>query len=291
MRLCSFGRCDPAAFWNRRDPYQSACRRVFGTNPSHAFVQQLLRRLNAIYPLGLGSPTPTSFNFYISSSFFCVAIISCLTQNTKWDPPPTYLSADVRVRFLPSFNTRGGMTCHPARKTMSLSWPGVGGWGILRGLAEPGAALMPGSMTLSPPPPRMPVCGSGQLMIYLRSRTALSCKPFPSLSGARSCVAFVIPPCIKPPLSSAGAFLRRTAESLVRSFIKTDSSLRNTLCISAGFPFEAIVETPNQRTPLTANLNINAPAKNHRSSLTGASLSPSNLCLASVRELYLSERE
>lgn len=43
-------------------------------------------------------------------------------------------------------------------------------------LAELGAALMPGSMTLAPLNASV---GFGQLMIYLRSGTVLSCKPFP----------------------------------------------------------------------------------------------------------------
>lgn len=46
----------------------------------------------------------------------------------------------------------------------------------IMGQAEPGAALMPGSMTLAPSNASV---GFGQLMIYLGSCTALSCKPFP----------------------------------------------------------------------------------------------------------------
>lgn len=46
--------------------------------------------------------------------------------------------------------------------------------GDIMGLAKPGAALMPGSMTLVPSNASL---GLEQLMMYLRSRMELSCKP------------------------------------------------------------------------------------------------------------------
>lgn len=46
----------------------------------------------------------------------------------------------------------------------------------ITGLAEPRATLMLGIMTLGPSNASV---GLGQLMIYLISRTVVSCKPFP----------------------------------------------------------------------------------------------------------------
>lgn len=73
---------------------------------------------------------------------------------------------------LQSFNTHEGMTMPSSQKNDE---PLLARRDII-GLAELGAALMPGSMTLAPLNASV---GLGQLMIYLRSRTALSCKPFP----------------------------------------------------------------------------------------------------------------
>lgn len=78
------------------------------------------------------------------------------------------------------------------------------------GLAELGAALMPGSMTLVPLNASV---GFGQLMIYLRSDTLM--QALPSLSCTHPCIAFVIPPYIScmalldwhVPLTTAESFI------------------------------------------------------------------------------------
>lgn len=94
-----------------------------------------------------------------------MAIISCLTQDAKWDPLP-YLNTDVHAAGLQSFNTVRGMKMPSNLKNYE---PLLVRKDIAE-LAELGAALMPGSMTLAPLNASV---GFGQLMIYLRSRTVL----------------------------------------------------------------------------------------------------------------------
>lgn len=71
-----------------------------------------------------------------------------------------------------SFNTREGMTMSSTQKDDE---PVLYSRDIM-GLVDPGAALMSGSMTLAPSNASV---GLGQVRIYLRSHTVLSCKPFP----------------------------------------------------------------------------------------------------------------
>lgn len=65
--------------------------------------------------------------------------------------------------------------------------------GDIRGLAEPGAALMPGSMTLAPSNATVWVRIAHD--IYQITQAALM-QTRPSLSAAHSCISFVIPPYI-----------------------------------------------------------------------------------------------
>lgn len=105
------------------------------------------------------------------------------------------------------------------------------------GLVEPGAALMPGSMTLAP----------SDASVWVRTAHDISpithgalMQTLPSLSCAHSCTAFVIPPYI----NRGSPRQARSSDNRLRvSFIsKTDSLFCDALCVSTGFLFEAIVK-------------------------------------------------
>ena len=152
--------------------------------------------------------------------------------------------------------------------------------GDIMGLAEPGNALMPGSMTVAPLSDSVWVRTTHDISHITHGALM---QTLSSLSCTHSCIAFVIPPHINHGSPWQACSSNNSWE--FHSFIKL--VVCSTLCISFVFLFEPLVKDPNPCTPLNADSNIKVAAKNYYSSLTGAFVSLSNLCLASVRELHL----
>lgn len=151
-----------------------------------------------------------------------------------------------------SFNTHASVTRHPARENYVegwVEWRWWGEWGVvIMGRAEPGAALMPGSM------PLVPSDGAARGVRTAHDISQIThgalMQTLPSLSRAHSCVASVIPPYINRGLfHHHHRLLPPTTALEFHSFIKQivcppppPPPPRDSRCISVGFLFEAIVK-------------------------------------------------
>ena len=134
--------------------------------------------------------------------------------------------------------------------------------GDITGLAEPGAALMPGSMT------PVPLSSS----VWVRTTHDISqithgalMQTLPSLSCAHSCIAFVIPPHINRGSPQWARFLWQQLRVFIH--LQNWSFILWHALYQWWIPVWTHCEKPNQSIPLTAHLNINVPAKNHHLSI------------------------